>query len=133
VYFYNGKKQLYGLTMTEGSRYKYNHIYPFLNVIKTLKIEQNKKCNVNQMILKDCISREFGQIQWKTQFGWVSFDLVNKDSSHLNDLDLIFWFQKNLLDTILKLLFSKILEHFKMNKELSKFIMIKLKTTINSI
>lgn len=111
---YYDNKILYGFFMNEHD-IKDKTIEPFLNDIQQLNLESLRNCNAKQMILLDMISREFGDTTWKMSEASVLFKDVLPKIEVSHDTSILFWYQKYVLDMIMKFLFITAREYFTTN------------------
>lgn len=85
--------------------------------LKSLKLESNDDCNIGKTLLLDHVEH-FNLITWKTESGKVSVAKAVNRVYENYDLKHTLWFQKNLFDTIMKLLFSIELRELVENKNI---------------
>lgn len=125
---YYSNKQFYGLSE---NHFEEINITELFHKIKPLNLESPKRCSVKQMILLDMIPRTFGQIRWKIQYGIVTIKHFMQNFQILHDLEIIYWCQNFIFNTLTKLLLTKILNHYAQHKNISK-AMLKRFETIHS-
>lgn len=87
----------------------------FLNDLKPLELESDNLCNVEQMRLQNINLNMLGNIVWATPFGPVNIRQIVQNIKKSYDIEIIFWYQKYMFNTILKLLFTKTLDYLKNN------------------
>lgn len=113
---YYDNKILYGFFMNEDDT-KDKTIELFFNDIQQLNLESPRNCNAKQMILLDMISRGFGDTTWKMTNGTVLFKDILPNIEKSYDTSILFWYQKYVLDMIIKFLFIKAREYFMTNPQ----------------
>lgn len=125
---YYSNKQFYGLSENHSEGINITELF---HKIKPLNLETPKRCSVKQMMLFGMIPRTFGQITWKIQYGTVTIKHVMQNIEVLHDLEIMYWYQTFIFNTITKLLLTKILNHYTQHKNISK-AMLKRFETIHS-
>lgn len=105
------------------------NINEFLADINSVtELEPLYHCSIKQILLVDLTKWLNSMAKWKTVYGTVLIEDVSQRILHTYDLDKIFWYNELILKTILKLLFSKILEYFKTHKKLSNILINDIET-----
>lgn len=98
-------------------------ITEFLGDIESTKLESSKSCNVKQMLLLNKIPIKIDNVKWNTPYGKVLVIDVVERIKKLHDLEIIFWYQKLMLKTIMKILFGETHKYFQIHKKFSESIL----------
>jgi len=83
-----------------------NNIKDMLEYIKPMKLESNRKCNINSILLLNILNWNIGFVSWKTDYGIIQVEDVLREIEKTHNLDIIFWYQTNIFNTIIKYLIS---------------------------
>lgn len=95
----------------------------FVGDIEPLNLDTREMyCDVGNTTLEMLILENFQGIKWKTNYGTAIVENVAREIRLSYDLRIIFWYQKYVFDTIIKLLFSKTIEYLKRNHTFSQKI-----------
>lgn len=108
------------------------NINQFLDDIKPLQLESDNLCNVEQMRLQNLNLNVLGNVVWTTPFGPVNIGQTIQNIKKSYDLEIIFWYQKYMFNTLMKLLFTKILDYLKDNNNCLSDIIINVFNEIYS-
>lgn len=102
-----GVRQLFGFPKYENYTDGYN-INTFLTAIKALGLESEDRCDNKKTLLLDYVS-EFDLIQWKTELGPMTVADAASKVVKCDDPEHFYWYQKNVFDMVMKVLFLKLL------------------------
>lgn len=84
----------------------------FFGDIEPLGLDAQKTyCDVAYATLETMILGYFQGIKWETSYGTVNVEDVAREIRLSYDLRIVFWYQRRVFDTIVKLLFSKTIEY----------------------
>lgn len=116
---YYDNKTLFGFSMGNETSDK-KSIDKFLHNIKPLQLNSEDSCRVDQILLTEMVDTTFYHINWKTDNGTANIKNVMENIKLTKDFSLIFWYQKYMITTFMKLLFEIIKTHYKNYEILSK-------------
>lgn len=111
-----GVEQLFGFPMYESYTKKVD-INRFLTEIGGLNLKSNDFCNKDKILLLDHVFK-FDLVEWHTPYGKTTVANETEKVVRCGDSEQIFWYQKNMFNTIMKLLFFKLRKEYNGVKEL---------------
>lgn len=111
-----GVKQLFGFPMYESYMKKVD-IKRLNTEISKLNLESNDCCDKNKILLLDYVFK-FDSVEWDTPYEKTTVANAAEKVVKCSDPELLFWYKKNMFNTIMKLLFFKLRKEFSKVKEL---------------
>lgn len=130
TYYVN--RQFYGYpSNNDSNKININKFLKDINLVTDL--EPLDRCNIKQILLIDIIAWLNSMAKWKTIYGNILIKDVSERIQNTYDLDIIFWYNELIFKTIMKLLFSRILEYFKLRKQFSNILMDDIEMIYSSI
>lgn len=104
--FYFGNDQAFGYSKNHTTPYD-NDMRDFFAGIGPMRLLSAYHCSARQMLYLEIVPLFFGGAVWLTEHDRVSVDRVRSKIEQTHDLEIITWYQKNLFNTIMKLLFTQ--------------------------
>lgn len=113
-------KQLFGFSMSSSAE---KNIDTFLDDIHFLNLESHKSCKASQMLMYDTIIvPHFDNITWRVgdrkDGELISVQCAMQRIKYACDFEVMYWYQKYLLNTIMKVLFTTFLDYILSEKTL---------------
>lgn len=129
--FYYENKQFFGFSMNESAE---KDIKTFLKDIDSLQLEPIKSCNVLQMTLEEVFPNEIVMsIAWIINGDTLQLHMVIDRIKYITDFEVIYWYQKHMFNTVMKLLFTKTLDYLKINNNVPKNIINSIGTIYHDV